>query len=96
MHAAIKLLAGIILIIVGLWLLVPQSLIPAIKPESLAIFDWWSEFLTVVKGVIPPALILLGALIVWIEAEELKPPVVPEFEEEPKPKKKATKKKKKK
>jgi len=96
MHAATKMVIGIILIVIGLWLLVPAGTpgLTAIKPGNLAAFDWWNEFLTVLKGVIPPMIIIFGALIVWIESEELKTPVVPEIEEEPKPKKKKTKRKK--
>ncbi|MCD6477972.1 MAG: hypothetical protein J7K87_03130 [Candidatus Aenigmarchaeota archaeon] len=99
MHAAAKAIIGIILIIIGLWLLVPSNPsygLTAIKPKSLAIFDWWSDFLIVLKGIIPPTIIILGALIVWIESEELKTPVVPEIEEEPKTKKPSKKKAKRK
>jgi len=98
MHAATKMVIGIILIVIGLWLLVPAGApgLTAIKPQNLAVFDWWNEFLTVLKGVIPPMIIIFGALIVWIESEELKTPVVPEIEEEPKPKKTAKKKTKRK
>jgi len=141
MHAATKMVIGIILIVIGLWLLVPAGApgLTAIKPQNLAVFDWWiaeeraakkypnlevlnsyyvtedgshkwyevilvdphhpvirNEFLTVLKGVIPPMIIIFGALIIWIESEELKTPVVPEIEEEPKPKKTAKKKTKRK
>ena len=103
MHAGIKLIFGIILILLGLWLLVPAGapLVGAVKPVQWATIgrislDWSSEFLTVVKGMIPPVIIILGILIVWIESEELKSPVIPEVEEKPKkkPKKKKPAKKK--
>lgn len=101
MHAAIKLIFGLILILVGLWLLVPA--VPAfsmIKPATWThvggiSLDWWDEFATVVKGIIPPMVIILGILIVWIEGEELKAPIVPEPKAEPsKPEKKPARKKK--
>ncbi len=90
MHAAIKLVFGLILILLGLWLLVPVGapVLTAVKPASWAMFDWWSEFKTVLKGIIPPVVIILGLLIVWIESEELKSPVVPEPEAKPEPAKK--------
>lgn len=106
MHAGIKLIFGLILILLGLWLLVPATpFFGAVKPASWATIggislDWWSEFKTVVKGVIPPIIVILGILIVWIEGEELKSPVVPEPKVEPvskkPPKKKAKPAKKKK
>jgi thiol:disulfide interchange protein len=100
MHAGIKLIFGIILILIGLWLLVPAGgAFTAIKPATYwgSMFDWWSEFKTVVKGVVPPIIVILGLLIVWIEGEELKSPVVPEVEQATaKPKKGAKKTKKKK
>jgi len=95
MHAAIKLILGIILVLIGLWLLVPATpMFAAIKPASWSILNWWDEFKIVLKGIIPPIVIILGVLIVWIESEELKSPVVPEPEEQPKPKEKPAKKKK--
>ena len=100
MHAGIKMFIGILLVLGGLWLLVPVAPeygLTAIKPANMAMFDWWEEFLMVLKGVIPPMIIIFGALVVWIESEELKTPEIPEIEEpvieEPK-KKKSTKKKK--
>ena len=93
---------GVILILAGLWLLVPSSYITAIKPASMAVFDWWNDFSIMIKGIIPPVIILFGILIVWIESEELKTPKIPEIDEpeieEPKkkPKKKAVKKTKRK
>ena len=102
MHAAVKLIFGLILILIGLWLLVPvDSVLSVVKPAAWAriggvSLDWWDEFTTIVKGIIPPMVIILGILIVWIEGEELKAPVVPEPKVEPitKPAKKAVKKKK--
>ncbi len=89
MHAGIKLLIGIILILLGFWLLVPadSAVLSVIKPASISniggiSLDWWSEFKTVLKGVIPPIVIILGILIVWIESEELKSPVIPEKKKE--------------
>ena len=97
MHAGIKLIIGLILILFGLWLLVPAGAIGALKPAGWGMVDWWTEFKTVVKGIIPPIIVILGLLIVWIESEEIKSPVVPEPKVEPlkkKTEKKAKKKKK--
>lgn len=101
MHAGIKLIFGLILILFGLWLLVPVGapILGVVKPASWSTIggislDWWSEFKTIVKGIIPPIVIVLGILIVWIEGEEFKSPVVPEPKVEPVSKKQAKKKRK--
>ena len=89
MHAGIKLLFGLVLVLLGLWLLVPAGgAFTIIKPgtELVSMFDWWSEFKTMLKGVIPPIVIILGLLIVWIESEELKSPAVPDIKVEKKEK----------
>lgn len=70
MHAAVKLLVGVVFIIAGLWLVIPGQLIP--KASG---FDWSGAFVTVLKGTIPALLVFIGLLVVWIESEELKAPV---------------------
>jgi len=56
-------IVGIVLVIIGLWLLVP---------ESYGGRGWWPQLVTVLLGVIPIGLIFIGAILVWIESEELK------------------------
>lgn len=75
LHAAIKLLVGIILLALGIWLVIPSAWIPMIKPMG-PMLNWGSELVTVLKGVIPALLVLIGVLIIWIESEELKTPEV--------------------
>ena len=63
MHAAVKLIIGIILVLLGIWLLIPATPtfgLTAVKPatQPWKFFDWWSDFVTVVKGVIPPMIII--------------------------------------
>ena len=58
-----KVLLGIILVIIGLWLLIPMS---------WGGRGWWPQLLTVLLGIIPIGLIFIGAILVWIESEELK------------------------
>jgi len=58
-----KIILGLILVIVGLWALIPM--------------DWnglglWIELWTVIKGVVPAFLVFIGAILVWIEWEEIK------------------------
>lgn len=60
-----KVLLGIILVIIGLWLILPVS-------WCSSCLGLWQDFWTVVKGVIPIGLIFIGAVLVWIESEELK------------------------
>ena len=38
----------------------------------IGIFGWWDEFLWLLKGVIPPILILGGVLATYLGAEEMK------------------------
>ena len=81
MHAGIKLLFGLVLVLLGLWLLVPSGML--LKPEIHSVtgltLNWFDDFVTVLKGIIPPIVIILGLLIVWIESEELKSPAVPDI-----------------
>ena len=58
-----KVLLGIILVIIGLWLLIPMS---------WGGRGWWPQLMTLLLGVIPIGLIFIGAILVWIESEELK------------------------
>jgi hypothetical protein len=85
MHAAVKIIIGLILILLGLGLFLDS---PGIGFwESITNIDWIGSFMTVLFGVIPILLILLGLFVVWLEADELK--MENEIEEEPeKPKKK--------
>lgn len=85
MNAAVKLIIGLILVVIGVWLLVPATATFAVvkgTSQTMNMLDWSGEFLTVLKGSIPPLLILIGALVVWIESEELKAPEVPEIDED--------------
>ncbi len=84
MSAAAKLVLGVIVILIGLWLLLPAGIVSEVKPEGgiTGMLDWWGPFTTVVMGMIPPFLIVVGILVVWIEAEEMKAPEVPEIEED--------------
>jgi hypothetical protein len=67
-----KIILGAILVIIGLW---------AIIPVSWSGLGLWQELWLVIKGVVPAFLVFLGVILVWIEAEELKI-------ERPKPKRK--------
>ena len=58
-----KVILGIILVVIGLWLLIPISW------GGLGL---WQEFWSIIKGVVPIGLIFIGAILVWIESEELK------------------------
>lgn len=57
-----KIILGLILVIIGLWLLAPD-------PYGR---EWWPQLVTVIIGVVPVGLIFIGAILVWIESEELK------------------------
>lgn len=71
MHPIGKMIAGLILILVGLGLYaMPQ----------LQIVDWLGNFIILVTGSIPILLILIGLFVIWLEADELK--VSKDFEKE--------------
>lgn len=58
-----KAILGIIVAIIGLWLLLP---------ESFYGLGMWAELWAILKGVIPLTLLIVGVLMVWIEFEEIK------------------------
>jgi hypothetical protein len=58
-----KILVGMVLVIIGLW---------AVIPVSWGGSGLWRELWTVVKGIFPALLIFVGVILVWIETEELK------------------------
>ena len=58
-----KIILGLILVIVGLWAIIP------IEWNGLGLYVQLWE---VIKGIIPAFLVFIGAILVWIEWEELK------------------------
>jgi protein-S-isoprenylcysteine O-methyltransferase Ste14 len=71
MHAAVKVIIGLVLILIGLGLFV-DSVYPISGAKGTMGIDWLGNFIIVVTGVIPIFLILLGLFIVWLEADDLK------------------------
>jgi hypothetical protein len=69
MHAAVKILVGLFLIVVGFGLFVDS--VYGNRWTGIGI-NWWHNFVVVVTGVIPAFLILIGLFVVWLEADELK------------------------
>ena len=90
MHAAVKIIIGLVLVLIGLGLLV-DSVYPILGVKGTIGIDWLNNFIIVLTGTIPILLILMGLFIVWLEADELKTSKEfegPEEEEEKKAKKK--------
>ena len=69
MHAAVKILVGLLIIVVGFGLFFDS--VYDNKWTGISI-NWWQNFKVVLTGVIPPLLILIGLFVVWLEADELK------------------------
>lgn len=69
MHAAVKILVGLFIIVVGFGLFVDS--VYGNRWTGINI-NWWQNFKVVVTGFIPPLLILIGLFIVWLEADEIK------------------------
>ena len=69
MHAAAKVIIGLILLVIGLGLLANGVLF-----EDIGIGGriWFNSFITVIVGVIPPLLILVGLFVIWLELDEIK------------------------
>ncbi len=75
MNSALKLLAGLVFIAVGLGLLI-DSVIPILGTVGTSIggytINWFDNLIIVLTGVIPAFLILLGLFVVWLEMDEMK------------------------
>lgn len=78
MGAAVKLLIGLVVLAIGL-LLFADSIWLHMLPVKVM---WWQNFLTVLTGVVPIFLVLIGLFILWLEMDELK--TAKEFKKEAK------------
>jgi len=58
-----KIILGLILVIIGVWALIP------LEWNGLGLYVQLWE---VIKGIVPAFLVFIGAILVWIEWEELK------------------------
>lgn len=90
MHAAVKVLLGLILIAIGLGLFV-ESLSPFLGIPIISNIDWIGNFVILLTGFIPPFLILIGLFVVWLEIDEIKAEREIRAEEEKEKSKKAKK-----
>ena len=90
MHPAIKLLIGIILLVVPLGFYAYEFMYgPRQIPGTTVYLHLLSSLWTVLQGIIPPFLILIGLFIIWLELDEWR------IEKELKTEEKKEKKKKK-
>ncbi|MBU5558041.1 MAG: hypothetical protein QW751_02635 [Candidatus Aenigmatarchaeota archaeon] len=64
-----KIILGIVLVVVGLWLVLPASVCGL--TGLLACKSMWTELWVVIQGIVPLAFIFVGLILIWIEAEEL-------------------------
>jgi len=71
MHAGAKVVVGLIVLAIGLFLFV-DSVFPIVGSNAWIPGDWLTNFLIVLTGVIPIFLILVGLFVVWLEVDELK------------------------
>jgi uncharacterized membrane protein YdbT with pleckstrin-like domain len=69
MGAATKIILGLVLIVIGLGLFVDS--VKQFLPNAIH-WPWLESFKTLVLGVVPIFLILLGLLVVWLEVDEMK------------------------
>jgi uncharacterized membrane protein YcjF (UPF0283 family) len=71
MNAGVKVLIGLILLLIGLFLFV-DSVYPILGSNAWIPGDWLTNFLIVLTGGIPIFLIVIGLFVVWLEVDELK------------------------
>ena len=69
MHAAVKVIIGIVLLLIGLGLFVDSVYDNAITGIPI---NWLENFVIVLTGIIPIFLILIGLFVIWLEVDELK------------------------
>ncbi len=69
MHAAVKVIIGIIILVIGLGFFVDSAYNNAITGVEI---HWLENFVIVLTGIIPIFLILLGLFVIWLEVDELK------------------------
>jgi hypothetical protein len=102
MHAAAKVIIGIIILVIGLGFFVDSAYDNSVTGVQI---PWLDNFVIVLTGVIPILLILIGLFVIWLEVDELKAEKQFKLEEEkvksapipmPRPVKKPVKRKKKK
>jgi len=60
-----KIILGIIVFLIGLWLLVPS----AACGNLIYCPGLWKDLLAVLRGVVPISLIILGIVLIWIQSE---------------------------
>lgn len=72
MHAAIKVLIGLILIIIGLGLFADEVTGIVSSYPGIPAILWLTNFIIVLTGVIPIFLIVVGLFVVWLELDEIK------------------------
>ncbi len=67
MHAAVKLIVGIIIFLIGLYWYMPNTIVSMFFNRSA-----FQAFLVVFEGLFGLLLIFLGLIVAWIEYEDLK------------------------
>jgi hypothetical protein len=67
-----KILASAVLVVVGLWLILPVAWLSTAGLCFGVCPGLWYELWFVIKGIVPIVLILIGAMLIYIEVEELK------------------------
>lgn len=60
-----KIVFGIILLLSGLWLLIPSSLCA----NLVYCPGMWKDLLILLKGIVPIGIVMLGIVLIWMEAE---------------------------
>jgi len=88
MHPLVKLLIGIVLLLVPLGLYAYEYTVGEVYPRVHLLSSLW----TVIQGIIPPFLMVIGLFIIWLELDEWRIEKELKEEEEKEKKKKKGKK----
>jgi len=72
MGAAAKIIIGLVIISLGFGLFVDSVYDNRWTSWTGMQINWWGNFITVLTGIIPALLILIGLFVVWLEADEIK------------------------
>ena len=87
MHPLGKMLIGIILLLVPLGLYAYEYTVGSVHPRLNLLSSLW----TVIQGIIPPFLMLIGLFVIWLELDEWRIEKELKAEEEKEKKKKKKK-----
>ena len=71
MNAAMKIILGLLMLGVGIWMMADPAWFGC-GTNWMCGLGYWTQTWNIIKGSIGPMLVLIGIFVVWLESEELK------------------------